>query len=311
MTITHYDLIGDIHGQADKLINLLQKLGYQQQTGVYQQAQHQVIFVGDLIDRGGQEKQVLTIVQAMIKAGHAQAVMGNHEFNAICYHTRDKQGKFLRSQNTNHTQQHQHFLNEYPYNSVETNEMINWFKTLPLFLEFDGFRVVHACWDENLIEQIKPLLDKNNCLKPEQYLLSCQKDSFFYHAIEILLKGPELTLPNEGIFTDKVGTARHKVRVKWWMKKLLTYQQAAVGSKQSRKKLATTPLLKNNIPLYPADAVPVFFGHYWFLGVPKIASDNAICLDYSAATTGALVGYCLNNSKIMPLNNQNFYQSEV
>jgi len=310
MTITHYDLIGDIHGQADKLINLLQKLGYHQQAGVYQKKYHQVIFVGDFIDRGLQEKQVLTIVRAMILAGHAQAVMGNHEFNAICYHTRDKKGNFLRPQNINHTRQHQQFLNEYPYNSVEANEIINWFRTLPLFLELDGFRVIHACWDENLIEQIKPLLDKNNCLKPEQYLLSCQKDSFFYHAVETLLKGPELTLPNEDIFTDKEGTVRHKVRVQWWKKKLLTYQQAAVGSKQSRKKLADTPLLNNNIPLYPDNAIPVFFGHYWFSGVPEIASDNAICLDYSAATTGALVGYRLNNSKIIPLNNQNFYQSE-
>jgi len=266
--------------------------------------------VGDFIDRGLQEKQVLTIVRAMIATGHAQAVMGNHEFNAICYHTRDKKGNFLRVQNTNHTEQHQQFLDEYPYNSTEANEIINWFKTLPLFLELDGFRVIHACWDEKLIAEIKPLLDKNNCLKPEQYLLSCQKGSFFYHALEILLKGPELTLPNQGIFTDKEGIVRHKVRVQWWKKNLFSYQQAAVGSKQSQEKIANTPLLKNDIPLYPVDAIPVFFGHYWFSGTPEIASNNAICLDYSAATTGALVAYRLENAKKTPLNKQNFYQSK-
>ena len=34
-----YDLIGDIHGHADALERLLQKLGYSRQQGVYRRPQ--------------------------------------------------------------------------------------------------------------------------------------------------------------------------------------------------------------------------------------------------------------------------------
>lgn len=284
MEITHYDIIGDTHGKADKLINLLEKLGYQQQNGIYQQAHYQAIFVGDFVDRGDEEKKVLDIVRAMIDAGHAQAVMGNHEFNAICYHSQHENGDYLRSHTPNHTKQHQAFLNEYPLATTETNEIIDWFKTLPLFLEFEGFRVIHACWDENLITQIKPQLTENNCLKAEHYPLACEKGSFFYNAIETLLKGPELTLPANNLFTDKDGTPRHNVRVQWWQKKLLSYRQAAVASESSRSRLPDIALPENiDIPLYPDNAPPVFFGHYWFSGQPEIVRDNIACLEIGRA----------------------------
>ena len=179
MNITHYDIIGDIHGQMNKLVNLLHNLGYQSKNGIYQKPHHQAIFVGDFIDRGTDEKKVLDTVRAMINSGHAQAVMGNHEFNAICYHSRDDQGNYLRPHTKSHTRQHQSFLNEYPLSKPETDEIIEWFKTLPLFLELDNFRVIHACWDEGLIAQIKPYLTQKNCLKMEHYSLACQKNNFF------------------------------------------------------------------------------------------------------------------------------------
>ena len=36
----------------------------------------------------------------------ATAVMGNHEFNAICYHTPDGAGDFLRPHTEKNTRQH-------------------------------------------------------------------------------------------------------------------------------------------------------------------------------------------------------------
>ena len=310
MEITHYDIIGDIHGQADKLINLLQKLGYKKQNDIYQRPGHQVIFVGDFIDRGEQEKKVLKIARKMIEAGHALAVMGNHEFNAICYHSMDENGDYLRSHTINHRKQHLAFLNEYPLAAPETNEMIAWFKTLPLFLELEGFRVVHASWNEKLITQIKPQLDENNCLKAEHYQLACQKGTFLNQVVETLLKGPELTLPEDALFTDKDGTPRHNVRVQWWLQKLLTYRQAAVASDNARNRLPDKVVPKNTaIALYPDNALPVFFGHYWFSGNPQIVKNNVACLDYSAARDGNLVAYRFDKNKKMPLSDKNFYQS--
>ncbi len=33
---------------------------------------------------------------------------------------------------------------------------------------------------------------------------------------------------------------------------------------------------------YPEGEKPVFFGHYWMTGMPRIEAPNALCLDYSA-----------------------------
>ena len=86
-----YDIIGDVHGCAFKLEAMLDELGYvvDPWTGAYRHENRQAIFVGDLIDRGPSQLRVLEIVKAMVDARSAQVVMGNHEFNAIAYATRD------------------------------------------------------------------------------------------------------------------------------------------------------------------------------------------------------------------------------
>ena len=94
-----YDVIGDIHGQADKLEALLRKLGYlHRASGWVPPHDRQAVFLGDLIDRGPDQVKVVNAVRSMIDAGHARSVMGNHEFNAIGYATprRDAPGEFLR-----------------------------------------------------------------------------------------------------------------------------------------------------------------------------------------------------------------------
>jgi hypothetical protein len=95
-----YDIIGDVHGCATQLEALLHALGYRPagESGEYRHPDRQAVFVGDLIDRGDHQLRVLEIVKAMVDAGSAQIVMGNHEFNALAYHTEWPygSGKFLR-----------------------------------------------------------------------------------------------------------------------------------------------------------------------------------------------------------------------
>ncbi|WP_421753021.1 polynucleotide kinase-phosphatase [Croceimicrobium sp.] len=84
-----FDIIGDIHGCYDECLDLLQKLGYEinevaddgQNFGL--QAQHpqnrQVIFLGDLVDRGPNSPAVLKLVMSMVHTGSAWCVPGNHD----------------------------------------------------------------------------------------------------------------------------------------------------------------------------------------------------------------------------------------
>ena len=91
-----FDLIGDIHGQAIELEVLLDKLGYKRSGNLYRHQDRMVIFLCDLIDRGPYQKRTLELVRAMIDAGAAKAVMGNHEYNAIAYFTANDEGGDLR-----------------------------------------------------------------------------------------------------------------------------------------------------------------------------------------------------------------------
>lgn len=139
-----YDIIGDIHGQAEELEALLRKMGYKETGGVFAHPERKAVFLGDFIDRGLKEQRTINICRPMVESGAALAVMGNHEFNAICYATPDplKEGEHLRLHTKPGNQKsHQAFLDEFPLGSPQHTEVIEWFKTLPVFLNLGSIRV--------------------------------------------------------------------------------------------------------------------------------------------------------------------------
>lgn len=77
-----FDIIGDVHGCYDELVELLRKLGYRVDEEKYM-AEHPegriLVFVGDLVDRGPKSMDVLRLVMNLVKAGKAYSVVGNHD----------------------------------------------------------------------------------------------------------------------------------------------------------------------------------------------------------------------------------------
>ena len=138
-----YDIIGDIHGYAEPLKRLLEKLGYTQTNGNWQHPERKVIFVGDYIDRGPAIRETLQIVKGMTDTGNAIALMGNHEYNALAYHY-EVDGIPLRKHKEKNTQQHQATMVQFEDHPEEWRMCLDWFYTLPLFFEEKGIRVVHA-----------------------------------------------------------------------------------------------------------------------------------------------------------------------
>src|SRR3954447_13531158 len=124
-----YDLIGDIHGHADELVQLLETLGYQKKLGAYRHPERKVIFLGDFIDRGPKIRQVLEMVRPMIEEGNALSVMGNHELNALAYHTDDPEspGEFLRPHTDQNTHQHRQTIEQ--LKPQELRSYLDWFLT--------------------------------------------------------------------------------------------------------------------------------------------------------------------------------------
>ena len=286
-----FDLIGDIHGEAPSLRALLEKLGYNETFQGYQHPDdRKVIFVGDLVDRGLWQREVINIVRAMVESGNAQCVMGNHEFNAIAYGTIGINGKPLREHSDKNVKQHEAFINAFEDSHGEYLETLNWLKSLPLWIDLPNMRVIHACWDQNeidfLIERYGDVYLTDELLK-----LASTAGTKEFRAIETLLKGKETALPEGAFYDDKEGTRRTVMRTRWWGD-IGTYKECYMGPEEARENIPDLPMPEDALVQYAEDAPPVFIGHYWLGGEPTPLAHNIVCLDYSVAKDGgSLVAY--------------------
>jgi len=84
-----FDIIGDVHGCYEELLELLSRLDYTMtkaeghgQTAV-PPAGRKAIFLGDLVDRGPRIPEVLRLVMDMVESGHALCVPGNHDIKLL------------------------------------------------------------------------------------------------------------------------------------------------------------------------------------------------------------------------------------
>lgn len=292
-----YDLIGDIHGYAQKLEELLKKLGYSKQNGIYSHPERKALFVGDYIDRGPQIRETLQIVRSMTESGNAVALMGNHEYNALCFHFQNPAGVHLRNHLIKNVVQHYETLRQFQNRQDEYEDYIEWFLSLPLYYETDDFRVVHACWEKENIDYLRKTL-VNDRLTKELVYESAKPGTKLFDVIDETLKGKEIALPGDLSFFDKDGTKRKEFRIKWWENPAeMTYRSLSVEKiDQLPDTLVQLSELKSS-DYYQADDKKMFFGHYWLKGRPQIYRENICCLDYSVAKGGNLVAYRLNSEE--------------
>lgn len=290
------DVIGDVHGHAAKLERLLEQLGYRKRDGAWSRQDRLAIFVGDLIDRGPQQLETITIVRRMVDVGAARCVLGNHEYNAVAWATRnpDDPGEYLRERGgergRRHRHQHAAFLDAVGEDTIVHRHTVDWLSGLPLWLDLGFARVVHACWDPEAIRRLSPRLRDDQTLTAETLVASARRGSDEHRDIETLLKGPEVPLPTEAAYTDKDGNLRRHARHAWWNTAPITWDDAVLLPRGAVRPSANSPLPVPPVAPY-TDPVPVFFGHYWFTGKPAVLRTNTVCVDYSAGNGGPLTAY--------------------
>ena len=89
-----FDLIGDVHGCADELEELLVQLGYERVAVAASEPGwlniafshpegRKAIFLGDLVDRGPRVLDSVSIVRNMVQSGSALCVPGNHDMKLM------------------------------------------------------------------------------------------------------------------------------------------------------------------------------------------------------------------------------------
>jgi hypothetical protein len=283
-----YDVIGDIHGYADALRRLLIKLDYSEVDGAFRHESRKVIFVGDFVDRGPEQREVLRIARAMCEAETAFALLGNHEFNAIAWAMPDGMGGFIRSRTEAYRKQHGEFLRQLGEGSLDYRDALWWFSQLPVWLELPGLRVVHACWHEPSRVALRPYLDGRGRFTEDGIKEALRRGSAAYAAAGILMKGPEQRLPSDMFISDTDGHERREVRIKWWDADATTFRKAAIGVDDRLDELPDSDL---PVDFIYRDSTPVLFGHYGINGEPRLTSSTAACVDFGVTKKGYLTAY--------------------
>ncbi len=305
---THVALIGDVHGCYDDLVRLLDRLGYEMIDGVYQHPQRLAVFVGDLIDRGPKIREVLELVHSMCINHKAISVLGNHEYNAVRF--RSEINDYLAGNNDHKLPERIQrlmvkTLEQFSDYAEEWQLYTDWVTSVSLLREGEGFRVVHACWDALMIDEYQKQYSPERLSSD---FLSAAKTigSFESRVVDRLTRGTSMPLPQGVNIESKDGFIRHFFRTKFWAKSPKTYGDVIFQPDPLPYDLheqAINNAEQDNLVDYPANAVPVFFGHYWLKGRPAPLLDNVACLDYSAVKFGRLVAYRFDGElKLLPEN---------
>ncbi len=285
-----YDVIGDIHGHADALERLLAAIGLPRDRRRLPAPGAPVVFLGDLIDRGPGQLPTLDIARRMVDAGAAWIVLGNHEFNAVAWATRNDADEWCRPHSDKNRRQHSAFLEAVGENSVRHQEWIRWFETLPMWLDLEALRIVHACWHPASMRVL-------GGTSLNRDIITAAPGDPLHEALEVVLKGPEIHMAGR-TYADKDGNCREWARLRWWDPTATTLATAAeipggatTCDGAPLPPLPDTPLGRDALPELVLDK-PVLYGHYWRSG-PQPAIDNprAACLDWSIAKGGRLVAY--------------------
>lgn len=129
------DIVGDVQGELELLLSLLQQLGYDARTAVHPEGRR-LMFVGDLVDRGPDSAGVLERVMGWVAQDRAQCILGNHELDILRGKKRpEENGWFFAEADDTRRETWRAFMD-----------------ALPAALERADLRVVHACWDEAALE---------------------------------------------------------------------------------------------------------------------------------------------------------------
>src|SRR5690606_38960803 len=146
------DIVADIHGEISALECLLERLGYTPDGR--HPGGRRLVFLGDLVDRGADSPAVVERVADMVLADRAQCILGNHELNLLRGQKKEGNGWF-HPEADDHDLASGHFRESARATDAQRKHFLAWFDTLPVALERDDLRVVHACWEPQAIEALR------------------------------------------------------------------------------------------------------------------------------------------------------------
>ena len=213
------DIVGDIHGEIDPLLSLMNHLGYDQQ-GRHPE-DRKLVFVGDLTDRGPDSLAVVNLVQRLTEAERAQCVLGNHELNLLLNQPKYDNGWFYGEEFSDNG----YVVPQVLADDAGRDRVLKFFRSLPIALEREDLRVIHACWYSEMIQLLEGTEDAISLVDHHAGLITKRTEHSNLDQIDTSLKhqnenpvrrltsGPEERVTSPFFASGKT---RHEQRVHWW-----------------------------------------------------------------------------------------------
>lgn len=146
------DIIGDVHGELAALHELLARLGYDAE-GRHLEGRR-LVFVGDLCDRGPDSPGVFALVRRIVDSGRGDCILGNHELNLLRLSPKLGNGWFFPEED-DHDLKLGQFTDCRRLLQEERAALLQFIGGLPLALEREDLRIVHACWNAETIAALR------------------------------------------------------------------------------------------------------------------------------------------------------------
>ena len=217
------DIVGDIHGEIDALRDLLGHLGYAD-DGSHPEGRR-LVFLGDSTDRGPDSPAVVDAVKRFVEAGRALCVLGNHDLNILLNDRKHDNHWFFGEKWSLEGEGHP-ITPAVLADETTRQTVLDFFQTLPLALERDDVRVVHACWDDSMVEIARQASDVLTlyCQNKDQIDADHETDTTIdkidrglehqnRNPVKILTSGKERRVNQ--LFKAS-GKLRYEERVQWW-----------------------------------------------------------------------------------------------
>ncbi len=215
------DIVGDVHGEIEALHALLGHLGYGD-DGRHPEARR-LVFVGDLTDRGPDSLSVVQWVRDLVDAGRAQCVLGNHDLNILLDHPKSENrwfyGQVFRAPEGP-------VVPQQLADARRREEILRFFDRLPLALARDDLRVVHAGWQDAMIDAVSRETDARALFERHREKIDSELsrredldcvDRALAHQnrnpVKWITSGPE---ERSDTPVERGGKVRYERRVSWW-----------------------------------------------------------------------------------------------
>ncbi len=217
-----FDVVGDVHGDIDALHELLNHLGYDD-DGSHVDGRF-LVFVGDLTDRGPDSVAVIHLVQRLVETGMASCVLGNHELNIMLGQEKFDNGWFFGEKCFDKTGKEikQNIVSD----SSDRDAIVEFFRSLPLALQREDARIVHACWQPEMVEVASEATDVLKLYEQHRFNINLglairsdmqdwQKEQRHQNLnpVKVLTSGLEVRVDEP---FEASGKVRYLDRAPWW-----------------------------------------------------------------------------------------------